>query len=110
MVKNMYTYKAKVTKIVDGDTIDVDIDLGFYIRVTKRIRFSFINAPERYTDAGKQATSFLNSTIPVGSFVIIKTEIDKADKYGRVLAEIFTDENSISVNKTMIEKGYAEYY
>jgi micrococcal nuclease len=106
----MYTYGAKVVKVIDGDTIDLDIDLGFHIRITKRIRLSFINAPEMNTDLGKRSKEFLLKSIPQESNVIIKTQLDSTDKYGRVLGEIFAPDQISSINKLMIDGGFAEYY
>jgi micrococcal nuclease len=106
----MYTYEAKVVRVVDGDTIDLDIDLGFHIRITKRIRLSFINAPEMNTDLGKRSKDFLLKSIPQESNVIIKTQLDRTDKYGRVLGEIFAPDQISSINKLMIDGGFAEYY
>lgn len=106
----MYTYEAEVVKIVDGDTVDLDIDLGFHIKVTKRVRLSFINAPEMNTDLGKRSKEFLVRTIPSGSNIIIKTQLDSTDKYGRVLGELFAPDQISSINKLMIDSGHAEYY
>ena len=106
----MYTYEAKVVKVIDGDTVDLDIDLGFHIRITKRIRLSFINAPEMNTDLGKRSKDFLLKSIPQESNVIIKTQLDRTDKYGRVLGEIFAPDQISSINKLMIDGGFAEYY
>lgn len=106
----MYTYEARVIRVVDGDTIDLDIDLGFHTRVIKRIRLSFINAPERHTDLGKRSKDFLLKNIPEGSKVIIKTQLDSTDKYGRVLGEIFAPDQISSINKLMVDGGFAEYY
>jgi micrococcal nuclease len=106
----MYTYSAKVVRVVDGDTVDLNIDLGFHITVTKRIRLSLINAPETSTDLGKRSKEFLSKTLPEGTTVTIKTQLDKDDKYGRLLGEIFTPDQISSINKLMIDSGYAEYY
>ena len=106
----MYTYNCIVIKVVDGDTVDLDIDLGFHIRVVKRVRMLFINAPERHTDLGKRSKDFLLKSIPEGSEVIIKTQLYSKDKYGRLLAEIFAADQISSINKLMIDNGFAEYY
>lgn len=106
----MYTYEAKVLRVVDGDTVDLDIDLGFHTRVTKRVRLSFINAPERNTDLGKRSKEFLLKSIPEESNVIVKTQLDSTDKYGRVLGEIFASDQISSINKLMVDSGFAEYY
>lgn len=106
----MYTYYAKVIKVIDGDTIDLDIDLGFHIRVTKRIRLSFINAPEMNARGGKESKAYVQSFLEDQQQVIIKTELDKTDKYGRLLGEIFLEGSDTSLNKSMLDKGYAALY
>jgi micrococcal nuclease len=106
----MYTYSAEVSRVVDGDTVDLIIDLGFHIKITKRVRLSLIDAPEKYTEPGKRSAEFLTKTLPAGSTVTIKTQLDKDDKYGRVLGEIFIADQISSINKLMIDSGHAEYY
>jgi micrococcal nuclease len=106
----VYTYSAEVIKVVDGDTVDLDIDLGFHVTISKRVRLLLINAPERFTELGKRSTEFLAKTLPAGSTVTVKTQLDQDDKYGRVLAEIFTADQISSINKLMIDSGHAEYY
>ena len=102
----MYEYKARVDKVVDADTLDLIIDLGFHTFVTKRVRLTDINAPERFTDHGK----IVKEKLPVGSVVLIKTKIDSTDKYGRVLAEIFMGNDNVSLNKTLLNNGLAVPY
>lgn len=104
----MFTYNAEVVKIVDGDTVDLNIDLGFHIIMTRRVRLLGINAPERFTAEGEDARTFITSQIPPGTKVIVKTKLDSSDKYGRVLGEIFLSD--ISINNLMIEKGHAVAY
>ena len=106
----MYEYKARVDKVVDADTLDLIIDLGFHTFVTKRVRLTDINAPERFTDHGKIATNFVKEKLPVGSVVLIKTKIDSTDKYGRVLAEIFMGNDNVSLNNTLLNNGLAVPY
>ena len=106
----MYTYSAEVIKVVDGDTVDLNIDLGFHVKIAKRIRLSLIDAPERFTELGKKSKEFLSNTLPEGSVVTVKTQLDRDDKYGRVLGEIFTQDQISSINKLMIDSGHAEYY
>jgi micrococcal nuclease len=106
----MYTYSAEVIRVVDGDTIDLNIDLGFHIKIQKRVRLSLIDAPEKNTDLGKRSAEFLSKTLPAGCIVTIKTQLDKDDKYGRLLGEIFTTDQISSINKLMIDSGHADYY
>ena len=84
----MYEYSASVEAVVDGDTVDLLIDLGFKILYRHSCRLYGINAPEHATAAGDAATAFLKTLLPVGTSVIVKTEKDKAEKYGRILGTI----------------------
>ena len=111
----MYTYKIKeITKVVDGDTLDVIIDLGFGITKKERVRIAAIDAPETRTrnlhekKLGFEAKGWLKKHIEYCDNVIIKTE--KEGKYGRILGWLYTDEFSISLNEVMVEKGYAWTY
>ena len=110
-------YVKKVTKIVDGDTIDVDIDLGFDISFSSRVRLAGIDTPEsRTTDKmekalGLEAKSYLKSQIESAKTVVIKTEkMDSSEKYGRILGWLFLDGSEVSVNEKMIEDGHAWGY
>lgn len=114
----MYEYRVKkVLKIVDGDTIDVDLDLGFDISFTQRVRLAGIDTPEsRTTDKYEKALGLevkdkLKHAIEAAKTVIIKTEKpDSTEKYGRILGWIFLDENPISINQTLIDEGFAWSY
>lgn len=101
----MYNYMAKVVKVVDGDTIDVEIDLGFDIWHKIRLRLAHIDAYEKSTDIGKEAAEFLKVLLE-GFFVEIYTE--KTDKYGRYLATVVL--NGVNLNDQLISKGYAVPY
>jgi len=110
-------YVKKVTKIVDGDTIDVEIDLGFDISFSSRVRLAGIDTPEsRTTDKmekalGLEAKAYLKSKIESAKTVVIKTEkIDSSEKYGRILGWVFLDGSSISMNEQMIADGHAWGY
>ena len=113
----MYEYKVKVSDVIDGDTIDVVIDLGFDIFTNKRIRLYGIDCPEsRTTDLhekklGLEAKEYLKNVLANASTVIVKTlSTDAHEKYGRVLGQIYTDSSEISVNELMISRGYAWSY
>jgi micrococcal nuclease len=110
-------YVKKVTKVVDGDTIDVDIDLGFDISFSSRVRLAGIDTPEsRTTDKmekalGIEAKAYLKNAIDSAKSVVIKTEkIDSSEKYGRILGWLFLDGSEISVNEKMIQDGHAWGY
>jgi len=110
-------YVKKVSKVVDGDTIDVDIDLGFDISFTSRVRLAGIDTPEsRTTDKvekalGLEAKAFLKSAIDSAKTVVIKTEkMDSSEKYGRILGWVFLDGSETSINEEMIKAGHAWGY
>ena len=100
-------YPAVVTKIHDGDTCSLDVDLGFGIHSTAfNCRFYGINAPELSTDAGKQALAFLETILVVGDRVVVMSY--GWDKYGgRFDGVIMTAGSADSVNKQMLDSGHA---
>jgi micrococcal nuclease len=114
----MYEYRVKkVTNVVDGDTIDVDIDLGFNISYSQRVRLAGIDTPESRTSdkfekvLGLEAKEYLKSKVKDAKLVVIKTELpDSSEKYGRILGWVYIDGNTISINDQMIEDGYAWGY
>lgn len=114
----MYEYYVKsVEKIVDGDTIDVIIDLGFDVLFASRVRLAGIDTPEsRTTDKmektlGLEAKEYLKHFFKDAKSVIIKTEkMDSSEKYGRILGWVYVNGDSISLNDHMIKDGYAWGY
>jgi len=112
----MYEYYCEVTKIIDGDTLDVDIDLGFATKLTKqRIRMLGIDTPESRTrdleekSRGLLSKEFLINLCPIGSKIRLRSH--GKGKFGRILGEIFTPKGEVSINKQMCDEGYAvEYY
>jgi micrococcal nuclease len=110
-------YVKKVTKVVDGDTIDVEIDLGFDISFSSRVRLAGIDTPEsRTTDKmekalGLEAKAYLKHEIESAKSVVIKTEkMDSSEKYGRILGWVFLDGSTVSLNEKMITDGHAWGY
>ena len=115
----MYDFKIKnLIKVIDGDTIDVDIDLGMNtVRANERIRLAGIDTPEsRTTDKvekllGLESKEYLKSKLKDAKSLVIKTELpDSTEKYGRMLGWIYADGNTISINEQMILDGYAWGY
>ena len=111
----MYEYGCKVTRVVDGDTVDCILDLGFSILHKWRVRLFGIDTPESRTRdkdekvRGKLAAKFLKDAIDNGKKVILRTKLkDSKGKYGRVLGEIIVDD--ININVTMIENYLAVAY
>lgn len=105
----MYEYEAKLHRVVDGDTIELEIDLGFNIRHIETFRLYGINAPERFTTEGKAATVFLN-TLTKDKKLIARTLKDKKDKYGRYLVTLIAEDDlKHSISERMVDKFLAEY-
>lgn len=107
----MYQYNATVLKIVDGDTLDVNIDCGFNIHIIERVRLYGINAYESRTSnpeekvKGLAAKKFTEEHIPVNSKVLLNSKKYDRDKYGRVLAEIILGD--FNLNEQLLKNGHA---
>jgi micrococcal nuclease len=118
MSKDPYIYRIKsVNKVVDGDTIDASIDLGFDISLEKRIRLAGVDTPEsRTTDLkekamGLESKEWLKKKLEGAKDIIIKTELpDSTEKYGRIIGHLFINGQEISLNNQMINEGYALAY
>ncbi len=115
----LYNYRASVIKVLDGDTVDLNVSLGFEMYHKCRFRLLGINTPESMgkdaCEAGKVAKQFMIDLLPAGTHVIVKTKKDKKEKYGRMLCELFLCEEDgspkdISVNQTLIKEGHAKAY
>ncbi len=114
----MYEYRVKkLINVVDGDTIDVEIDLGFDISIFKRVRLAGIDTPESRTadkyekSLGLESKAKLKQMLSGATRIVIKTEKpDSSEKYGRVLGWLYIDDTSVSVNDTLIASGYAWSY
>lgn len=111
----MYRYKIKnINKVIDGDTIDIDIDLGFDITISTRIRLKGINAPETRTidldekEKGIHAKNWLIEKLSTNEEWIIDTY--KEDKYGRMLGILYSKDNQISLNQMMLNEGIVRKY
>src|SRR6266516_1407728 len=99
----MYDYPATVVRVVDGDTVHLSVDLGFYVELHDRsVRIAHIDAPELTTDAGKTAKIYAQELLPVGSRVTLYSH--ELDKYGRVLGTI-TLADGRDFGQTMIDAG-----
>lgn len=115
MTKELYNYSATIVRVVDGDTCDALIDLGFKISFKIRLRMLGINTPETYGvkrtsdeyKAGLISKNWLKAKI-FKKKVIIQTNKDKKGKYGRYLATIFL--NGENINQEMLDRGLAKPY
>lgn len=111
---NMYQYNVKISKVVDGDTVDVDIDLGFSTVLKKqRVRMMGIDTPESRTrdlvekKFGKAAKAHLKKILQAENITLVSH--DKG-KFGRILGELFVNGEEISVNQRMINDHHAVPY
>jgi micrococcal nuclease len=101
----IYIYKAELIRVVDGDTVDLIIDLGFDTSRKERFRLYGIDAPELRTAAGKAAKAWLMSVLqPLGSIYVQTIQLStkaKRDKYGRFLAVLYSELGDIDANRPM---------
>ena len=113
----MYTYKAKITNVVDGDTVDAEIDLGFGIKMNERIRLYGIDTPEIRTRdlnekaRGIAAKDFLKKTLQsYNNNIVIKTHFNKRGKFGRILGELYSQDMTSNINKLLVTEGHVKEY
>ncbi len=116
--ENLYTYLARVRRVIDGDTLDLSIDVGFGIFTEQRARLKAINAPELKTNTGQAAQAFLKKYLSSCPHVVIRTQ--KAGMYGRWLVDVFAlpaekDPRVIAsegahLNQVLLEMGHAQKY
>jgi micrococcal nuclease len=111
----MYEYKCTIDRVVDGDTVDATLDLGFSVLYKSRVRLFGIDTPESRTRnkdekaRGKLAAKFLSDAIDKADTVVIRTELrDSRGKFGRVLGTIVCD--GIDINNNMVENFMAAKY
>tara|TARA_B100000035_G_C21036674_1_gene571380 strand:- start:4639 stop:4992 length:354 start_codon:yes stop_codon:yes gene_type:complete len=113
----MYTYKARLIRVIDGDTVDAEIDLGFDVFVRQRIRLYGINTPESRTtdlvekEKGLAAKQRLIELLP--REFVVETILNKRGKYGRVLGVLKVqneDETLTNINDLLVEEGHAVRY
>ena len=114
IIKDEYLYEAKIINVVDGDTVDAIVDLGFSISTDLRLRLHGVDTPEMNSrdiserERAKAAKQFVIERL-LNKTVLIKTH--KTDKYGRYLAEIFTDaDRTQTINRTLVVEGHAVEY
>ncbi len=102
-----YRYRARLERVVDGDTVYLTVDLGFRATMSLAIRLAGIDAPERYKDGGPEATAWLRAMLVDRDLLL---ESAKGDKYGRWLGTIYHVNEPVSINSSMIEAGHATSY
>jgi micrococcal nuclease len=103
----MYEYRARITKVVDGDTLHLVIDLGLDVSIATTVRLSGVDTPEMSTPEGKAAKIYTQDWVTVrGGTVIVRTVKDKREKYGRYLAELLAPDGT-SLNQDLLASGNA---
>jgi len=111
----MYEYNAVVSRVVDGDTVEGIVDLGFGVSIKRTFRLYGINAPETRTkvltekELGIKAKNRLKELVE-GKSVVIKTILDSTEKFGRYLAVIYLPVYSYSINKLLLDEGLVVEY
>ena len=120
--KSCYNFRViEINRVVDGDTIDVTIDLGFDLYKKERVRVAGVDTPEKRTrdleekalgyDATNWIKDALDGAIAGDDDLIIRTELDGGvGKYGRLLGWLYVGDQEVSLNELMIEEGYAWAY
>ena len=120
--KSCYNFRVtEVNRVLDGDTIDVTIDLGFDLFKKERVRIAGVDTPEKRTrdleekalglDATEWMKKHLEDTIEGDEELIIRTElVGGMGKYGRLLGWLYVGDDTVSLNEQMIEEGYAWEY
>ena len=120
--KSCYNFRVvEINRVVDGDTIDVTIDLGFDLYKKERVRVAGVDTPEKRTrdleekalgyDATNWLKDALDGAIAGDDDLIIRTELDGGvGKYGRLLGWLYIGDEEVSLNELMIEAGYAWAY
>ena len=104
----MYQYEAQVIKVIDGDTLDLFIDLGFKVGFNTRIRMIGIDTPEKWHPYGKVVRAYLQQELE-GKKIFL--DVTKKDKYGRYLGVVYLNKNDEqSVNDKLIEINMAKAY
>lgn len=107
----MYQYRAEITTVVDGDTFDAIVDLGFNIMMNRRFRLLGINAPESRTRDLNEKSAGIISKEALKNLIegkIVTLDSKKKDKYGRWLAIVYVD--GMNINEHMLNSGFAKEY
>lgn len=104
----MYEYRATILRVVDGDTVHAEIDLGLDVSTRITLRLAGLDAPEASSPEGIAATAWLAEHAPVGSRLIVRTTKDHREKFGRYLGTLIAD--GVELNAAMIAAGHASPY
>lgn len=111
--KPSYTYRAEVVRVIDGDTIDVKIDVGFDCHIYKRLRFLGVDTWEtrgEEREKGLVAKAYTQAFLETADKIYIQTEMDAKGKYGRVLSWVWKDtaNGPICLNERLLAEGHGQ--
>lgn len=115
-MSELYTYKAKILEVVDGDTLDILIDLGFEVSYKTRIRLLGVDTPEIHSKnadikkSGQISKKFVEEWVGRNPDVIVSTVKDKSEKYGRILATLRPLADDEALNDLLIREKMAVPY
>jgi len=116
-MSNLFFYRAEVVNVIDGDTLDLLVDLGFNIHHSIRVRLNGVNTPESRTsdikekELGLKAKDFTKDWTVRHPVVYVSTVKDKKEKFGRILAQVYSDQDKTAcLNEDLIGSGYARAY
>ena len=113
----MYQYRCQILRVVDGDTVDIDIDLGFGVWMRKqRVRLYGVDTPESRTrdleekEFGMMAKKYVKGHLPIGTDQILRTHKDGKGNFGRILGEFVVEEGMTTLNALLIKNHHAVEY
>ena len=113
----MYEYKVKITRVVDGDTVDAELDLGFDIIYRDRIRLMGIDTPESRTRNKREKSLGLESKVRLKELcsvhkgnILLKTAKEGKGKFGRILGDLYPIDSKVSLNAMLVTEGHARPY
>jgi micrococcal nuclease len=104
----LYGYRAEIVRWIDGDTVELIVDVGFKMAMRDHFRLMGVDTPERGRPGAAEAKARVNALAPAGAQVTVATHAK--DKYGRWLAEVFTARSQESVNVTLLDERLAKPY
>jgi micrococcal nuclease len=112
----VYEYSCSVVKVIDGDTVRLNVDLGCDVNLRLTVRLAGIDAPEISTNAGKVAKAFAEDWLEKRPTLVVHTVKDHKEKYGRYLGWIYSveelqsDAGAVSLNDKLVQEGLARVY
>jgi len=107
----LYEYRAEILRVIDGDTVVARIDLGFRTFVQQTLRLYGIDAPEirgPEKERGREASAYLRKLIELHAPITVHTIRDRTGKYGRYLATLYGQNETVDLNQAMVEAGFAK--